>query len=466
MILSIPDFIGRCHPVLVHLPIGILVIACFFQWLVIKERLAPLKPAIPALLFWGMVSAVASCISGYLLAQSGDYGAQLVNQHQWMGIVTAIFSFILFIAHRLSVSDRIARWLSLVLLILITITGHLGGSLTHGADYLTAGLGQSTETGAGLKPIPNIQEAVVYADMVQPVLQAKCYSCHGPQKQKGKLRLDQPELILKGGEDGKAVVPGKPEESELIHRILLPLEDEDHMAPKEKPQLTQNEIALLQWWIKSGADFTKKTKDIPQDEKIKPVLAAFQNGQAEKKTAAITDVPEEPVKAADTAAIARLTRAGVMVMPVARNSNYLSVNFVTARAGADSLIRLLEPLQKQIVWLKLDQASITDASLAAIAFMKNLTRLQLSNTPITDEGIAQLASLPRLQSLNLVGTKITAGGLVSLQKIKALKNIYLYQTNITAAEWPQLVKAFPNARLDSGNYSIPFLATDTMRVTQ
>ncbi|MCW3120141.1 MAG: hypothetical protein JWM28_4223, partial [Chitinophagaceae bacterium] len=78
MLLSILDFTGRLHPLLVHLPIGILLLACFFQWLTANNKFAFLQPAIPVALFWGMISAVASCISGYILSDSGDYDADLV----------------------------------------------------------------------------------------------------------------------------------------------------------------------------------------------------------------------------------------------------------------------------------------------------------------------------------------------------------------------------------------------------
>ncbi len=460
MMLSIPDFIGRFHPVLVHLPIGILVLACFFQWLTSKHRFASLQPAIPVMFFWGMMGAIVSCISGYLLAQSGDYEGVLLNRHQWMGIATAIAAGLLVLLYRFHISERIARWVSLLILSLITITGHLGGTLTHGEGYLTSALNGASA--GGLQPIPNIQEAVVYTAIVQPVLQSKCYSCHGPSKQKGKLRLDQPEFILKGGEEGKAVVAGKPEESEMIRRILLPLEDKDHMAPKEKPQLTTAELSLLQWWVNTGADFSKKVKDLPQDEEIKPVLLALQSGAAmhtdEKKP---IDIPNEEVNPGDTALINQLHREGVVIIPVARNSNYLSVNFVTVIEDADRFIQQLEPLAKQIIWIKMDDVVLSDKSWEVIGKLQAVRRLQIRNTNITDQSIKNLVTLQQLSSLNITGTKVTAAGLQALTGLKKLKNIYLHQSGIGATDWQLLRQAFPAATLDTGGYVVPILATDT-----
>jgi mono/diheme cytochrome c family protein/uncharacterized membrane protein len=467
MLLSVSDFIGRFHPVFVHLPIGILLLACFFQWLMIKERFAVLQPAIPVTLFWGMISAIASCISGYLLSTTGDYDGQLVSQHQWLGISVAVVSLILYILHKRSVSGRTARIISLVLFLLITITGHLGGSLTHGSTYLTEGLnaGAADKKGAAIPPIPNIQEAAVYNDMVKPLLEARCYSCHGPNKKKGKLRLDTEEFILKGGEDGKTIIAGDAEASGLIERLLLPQSDDDHMPPKEKPQLTQQEITLLHWWVSNGAHFSKKVKDLQQTEKIKPVLLSLQKGGTPEAENILSDVPEANVKKADEAVIKKLQASGVIVIPVAQNSNYLSVNFVTVTGAVDSLLTLLPSLSKQIVWLKLNHATISDAEMSLIAKLTALTRLQLSNTNITDKGLIKLQTLQLIQSLNLTGTRVTAQGVLQLKGLKNLKYLYLYQTSIGTGDWAALKQSFPTTQLDSGRYTVPTLASDTTVVT-
>ncbi len=464
MFLSLPDLIGRFHPVLVHLPIGILLLACFFQLLTVREKFSFLQPAVPVMFFWGMLGAVFSCISGYMLSLSGDYEEQLVSRHQWLGIATAVVSLVLWLLYRFSITANTARIVSVLIIALVTVTGHLGGSLTHGSTYLTEGLQSGSEQGAAIKPIPNIQEAVVYTDVVQPLLEAKCYSCHGPNKQKGKLRLDQQELILKGGKSGHTIEPGKADESEMIKRMLLPIDNEDHMPPKEKSQLSTQEISLLHWWVNSGAHFNKKVKELPQTEKIKPVLLALQAGSSdnEQKT---TDVPVEPVAKADEAVISRLKKAGVIVIPVAQNSNYLSVNFVAVTGAVDSLLPLLPSLSKQLVWLKLDNASVNDAAMDVISKLTALTRLQLSNTSITDKGLLKLQSLQQLQLLNLTGTNISAKALLQLKGLQQLKKIYLYQTSVAAADWLLLHQSFPSAQLDSGNYVVPILASDTTLVT-
>jgi len=464
-LLSVTELLGRFHPLFVHLPIGILVLACLFLRQSLKPKYAYLSPAVNAMLFWGMLSAVASCATGLLLSQSGEYDAETVGWHQWMGIGVAVISMVFYFLRKKELFAK-RQWLVAVFLLLfVMITGHFGGSLTHGSDYLTASFttlsGDSMETMSN-KPIPNVQEAVVYTDIVQPIFKSKCYSCHGPNKQKGRLRMDQPELLMKGSKNGEVIVAGKAAESELIKRLLLPREDDDHMPPKEKPQLTDQQIALLHWWIGGGADFTKKTKELDQPEKLKPVLLALQNGVEEKKQA--PGIPLNPVEKADEAAIRKLKDKGVIVLPVAVNSNYLLANYVNNDSVSSRDIALLLPIKKQLAWLKLGNTSISDSSMNIIAQCSNLTRLQLDHTYVTDKGIKQLTPLAGLQSLNLVGTKVTAEGVMTLKGLKSMQAVYLYQTNVSRQDWSKLQKAFPGTQIDSGGYSIPYMETDTMVV--
>ena len=274
--------------------------------------------------------------------------------------------------------------------------------------------------------------------MIQPLLQARCYSCHGEKRQKNNLRLDDENWILKGGKHG-AVLNANPEESKLLKRILLPREDDDHMPPKQKAQFTEKEIALIHWWIDEGADFNKKVKDLKQPELIKPYLLALQSDHVEKK--AIPIIPTEPVEKADEKSLQPLIDKGVIIIPVAQNSNYLMANFVSAINITDADIKLLLPVKKQLTWLKLNDTGITDSALSVISQCTNLTLLQLNNTKITDKGLGLIKNLNKLQSISLVGTKVTAKGVMQLQSIKGLQSIYLYQTGVNKNDWPALTKS-------------------------
>lgn len=466
LLISIPGVLGHLHPVIVHLPIGILLLACLFELVSMRPRYEKLQPAVSPMLFMGATGSIMACLSGYFLSLSGEYDGTLVSSHQWAGIATAAVSLLYALARK-KVAMQLRLSVAVIVCGLITFTGHLGGSLTHGSDYLTSGWTDGAGNVAKRPPIPDIEEATVYKDLIQPVLAEKCYNCHGAGKQKGKLRLDQPDFILKGGEKGNTILWGKAAESEMISRTLLPVNDEDHMPPKEKPQLTPAEVELLKWWINTGYNFTQKVKELPRDEKMKHILLALQSGDNGSSTASAEDntIPHTPVAAADAAAIDKLKKAGVMVVPVARNSNYLSANFVTAAKGADSIIALLGPLKNQLVWLKLDNAAITDESLNQIGGFPALRKLQLSNTPITDKGLAKLQSLPELQSLNLVGTGVTAKGLVALKQTNNLRSLYLYRSQVKQQDYAEVKKLFPKVDVDSGNYTVPTFVTDTTIVT-
>lgn len=457
--MNFAELIGRLHPVLVHLPIGILLLAALFYFLSRKEKFAVLRPAIRIALFWGALSAVASCISGLLLSRSDDYDEQLVNTHKWFGIAVAVVSLLAYLFHRWEKSFE--KWLVPVLVLLIIITGHLGGSLTHGPDYLTAAFKTDTSATSEPKPVPNVQEAVVYSDIIQPIFQSRCYTCHSASKKKGGLRLDKPELILKGGKDGIVIKPGNADESDMIKRLLLPRNHEDHMPPKEKPQLREGQIALIQWWISTGASFDRKTKELEQPDKLKTVLLALQQPPQKK---APSEVPEEPVAPADEKAVQKLKTRGIVVLPVARNSNYLSVNFVAADSVSANDISLLLPLKKQVVWLRLSYKNIVDSLLTTVSQLSNLTRLQLDNTPVTDRGLAHLLRLKKLQHLNLVNTAVTGDGILQLKNLPDLQAVYLYKTKIGSSDWMSLRNTFPKVALDTGGYTVPFLETDTMTV--
>lgn len=408
----------------------------------------------------GSLSALASSISGYLLSLSAEYDADTVNWHMWMGISVTVVAFLLFLNPTVY-KRKFTYIISVLLAVLITITGHLGGTLTHGEGYLTGNTETATVPVTATKNITDVQEAKLYDDIVQPMLQTKCYSCHGPQKQKGKLRMDNPQILLKGGKNGAIVLAGKADESEMIKRILLPENDKKHMPPKQKPQLTEKETMLLHWWVQQGADFNKKVKEIQQPDKIKPVLLALQAGN---KTAVKDSVfiPAIPVEQADPKVIQSLKDRGVIVLPVAANSNYLTVSFVSLTNITTQDLNWLAALQKQLLSLKIGNTNINDSALTIIGKCSQLIFLQLNNTKITDIGMPLLSSLQNLRSLNIVGTAISSKGLQALQKLKSLQSVYTYQSKVTAADWPALKKMFPNTVLDSGGYSLQKLMTDTV----
>ncbi len=449
------EFIGRFHPLLVHLPIGILLLAILIEWLPARKPFKLVRRSIRFILWIGFLSAVLSGATGYLLSLSGDYETDAVMWHQYSGIALIFLSLTYAWARGQKQLKPIYKLLSIIMLGLITVTGHLGGTLTHGENYLMAGtLSKEEQESINV----DLQQAMFYNDLVKPIFEDNCYGCHGSVKQKGKLRLDEPFHILKGGKNGVVLVAGKIHESELVNRLLLPLNDEDHMPPKEKPQLSEKEIAILKIWIAAGADFKKSVTESGQ-------LSEVQNIVSSQKTVALSDIPEQEVLPADANVVAELHKLGVIVVPVALGSNYLSANLINTMA-LDSAINLLIKLETQIVWLKAGDQPITDSQLSKLAMLTSLTRLALEHSEITDQGITALTSLTSLQHLNLNYTKITINGLKSLVSLKNLHALYLFGTGIKSEEVTQLKQVFRNTVIEIGNYEVPTLATDTTEVTE
>ena len=133
----------------------------------------------------------------------------------------------------------------------------LGGALTM--SILASHSAEKKKPAVDVSKIPPASDktGVTYATDIKPILDKSCIKCHGAEKQKGKLRLDSLEAVLKGGEDGKVVEPGKSEESILVHNVAH-VGDEDLFMPppdnKDKiPPLTKEQIGLIRAWIDQGA---------------------------------------------------------------------------------------------------------------------------------------------------------------------------------------------------------------------
>ncbi|MES2330031.1 MAG: c-type cytochrome domain-containing protein [Bacteroidota bacterium] len=452
------EFFGRFHPVLVHLPIGFLLLALILQWLGRKEKYMAILPAIRVAFLLGMISAVVSCLSGWSLSSSGEYDEATLDLHRWFGISVAVFSLIGYI-YSSKPNSVVKNVLSLTTVVLIIITGHLGGTLTHGEGFLTKGIFNSKDSaGSARKVIANVQEAQVFGDIIQPILTDKCGGCHSAKKQKGGLRIDGKDWILKGGKDGKVFVQGNANASELYKRIILDPLEEKHMAPKGKPQLTEQEINLIQWWISSDAGFEKKVKEVTQPAQIIPALLAMQSAAVTQKKAAI---PDGSVDKVSQSVLDTLRNAGIVVLPVSVNSNYLLANFVSIPKLTDRTVSLLDQIKKQLVWLKLGYADLSENSWKIIGQCKNLTRLSIEHTNITDANLKYLTELKNLQYLNLVGTKVSVQGVQQLKDLPQLESLYVGQTSIKGNDIVSLQKLFPKAKIDSGNYRLEFIAADT-----
>lgn len=261
------DFLGRLHPLIVHFPISLLIIAALLELISLRNFQSKYRAGISLLVLIGSISAILSAAFGYQLAQEQGTSGSTLDLHQQLGIATAFLSsLLLFALSRVSKNNqkpRILVFRSVLFLaaIGVSITGHFGGSLTHGEDFLTETLPWNQEQSEIEKTPINLalyeselnpEREMKLIGEVRMVLAHNCYKCHSGAKIEGELRLDEKAYAFEGGENGPVIIPGNPSESELIRRINLRKGHKDVMPSKGQP-LSKQEKELLALWIEKGA---------------------------------------------------------------------------------------------------------------------------------------------------------------------------------------------------------------------
>ena len=434
-------FVGRFHPLVVHLPIGVLLVLAVTEavgWRRSKLRLTP--GARTVILVFAVVGASLAAGCGWLLGQQGSYDEVLVDRHRILGFVTLGLTVVLVVIQRwpkfygavLAVALGIMSW-----------TGHNGGALTHGPGYLAehapAILRPLLGGGEPGRPTPTtLAEADVFLDVVQPVLNARCVACHGESRSDGDLRLDSFEAIVAGGEHGDALVPGEPSDSLLLRRLYLPLDHKEHMPPTGRPQPTDTDIVVLEWWISDEAPAEGGFMARSPDPEVVEIVAT-QLG-----------LPLPPIP--DRAEMLVLAKSfevqlGITIRPLTTEDPWLGANArLAGDAFDDDALARLMPLAPALHRLDLGGTSVTDAGLALVGEMAGLQRLRLDATAITDTGLAQLSPLKRLVSLNLHSTSVTDAALEALTGLPRLRQIYVWQTGITPTAVMALAEELENRR--------------------
>ena len=241
-------YLGNYHILLLHLPIGGFIFT-FLLYLLqnfLKENYS--APVNFGLIF-SFGSAIITSILGYILHLEGGYNEALVDRHMWLAIISTILIGITLYLHKNNFSKKIVLSSFLASQILISVTSHFGGSMTHGVDYLKI---PEFENKTALVSYDSIH---VFNQVITPIFDSKCVKCHNINKSKGDLMLTSVDQIMKGGEYGKIVEVSNSDKSRLYTYLNLPLDDEHHMPPDGNAQPTENEIELIKLWIDNGADF-------------------------------------------------------------------------------------------------------------------------------------------------------------------------------------------------------------------
>lgn len=450
-----PDFVlflGRLHPLFLHLPIGLIVLLATLEGISRLTRYRQANSNAGFVLLLAVPASICTAVCGWLLSLGGGYQDSLLQWHKWTGIGTAGLCLVTAVFYGLNLKKayRVSLFTSLGLLM---VASHYGGSLTHGSDYLARyAPGPLRGWLGGGAPIAKIQtapgtgtESTAHTALVKPILDEYCVSCHGPAKAKGGLKLDSFEGLMKGSKNGPVVTAGKPGESDLVKRLLLVPESEDHMPPAGKPQPGADDLALLNWWIENGASEDKKVGELKLNPKVAGILAKRMRAPAVEESALPKGLEPIPREQAVTLATNLASELGVPITALSEQEPWFQCNAsVTGGTFDDKSLAKLSSIAANLRWLDLGGTAVTDGGLTNLAGMRNLTRLHLERTGIGDDGLAAIKSLQQLEYLNLYGTKVSGAGLDNLRELPKLRQLYLWQTQVT----PEAAKSFADARTD------------------
>jgi uncharacterized membrane protein len=271
-------FLGRFHVLVLHLPLGILMLAIGLEILARRaprtgERRLSLEPAMPLIWGAGALSALATVALGYMHASEPGFTGPAVNYHRWAGTALA-FTATLVWAWRGDAPESFAKlWpvSLLTVLVLLFVTGHLGGALTHGPDYLTQFAPGAGRANARPK-VTDVARADIYLDVIGPLFARKCVSCHNEDKRRGGLSLLSYASVRKGGEAGEVIKPGDPKASELYRRVTLAPTEKDYMPENHENPPTPQELEALRWWIEIGAPGSGKVADLKPPAAVRASL--------------------------------------------------------------------------------------------------------------------------------------------------------------------------------------------------
>ena len=444
-------FLGRLHPLVLHFPIVLIILSLLFE---IARRYHLLKVPDRLLLIVLITAAFSTLFSvgaGFFLFASGDYSGRLMEQHYWAGIVTgvAIFTTVSLFLLYWSSGRFYFGYLAMLIIsnITVAVTSHLGGSITHGQDYLTEHLALIMNA-SDAHPPKSEAEMLVYEDMIAPIFEAKCLSCHNAQKAKGNFLMTSYENLIKAGDSNSpSLTPTSPEKSELYNRVALPEDHDDHMPPQGKTPLTQAEISLLKYWIESGAQPELHLQDAKKVDSVKMLIESLLPELSRYRRKA--QVASLKMKALEQELDALASALSISIKKDSTSDeNYFTIAMRFPPAPlTNEQFKLLHPYAEVFSKASLVSSGIDDDGLYFIGQMVNLEKLFLQKTKLDGSGIIYLQNLPKLKILNLSFTNVDDKSASDLLKIPNLEELYLYQTNTSKQVVDALQKNKPGLKI-------------------
>ena len=428
---DLPLFFGAFHPIVVHLPLGVLAVALALHALALFPRWGSLRPALPWMYGAAAAGAVLAAASGWLLA--GPAGGAPWDDHRWFG-VGAVGATALAAALTAAPSVRYGFGLlaGAAAAGLTGWTGHLGGALVHGEDHLTeyapAALAEALGGDHEASPTLRAEELVAappdsvgaYADLIAPVLARKCVACHRAGLAHGGLRLDSYAALAKGGREGGGVSLA----SELWRRVALP-PDHPRFMPTRGVPLSYDELVVLESFLAAPLDSSSTVAEWAEhlDEEVYGAIAR--------------------VRGLDLRPLPYVERARPTPVPVPADLAYWEVRplsqqhttLVAVLAGAtderDAALAELAPLAANVTALDLGGVAQAGAWLAELPPLPHLTELDLSRSDADGIALERLPTFPHLEELILTGTEVDDEALERLADLPALRRVYLFDTPAT-----------------------------------
>lgn len=274
----IGQFLGRLHPMVVHFPLSLLFVAAVLEIFSLRNYDSKWRSAIGIMISIGCVTAIVSTGFGYLLKIYDQLEGSSVDLHQNLGILTSVMSIVCLWQYgrvrKQKHRDKILVFRSLLFstAIALTLAGHYGAMLTHGKNYLSEVLPWNSSS---VPQLENLDLSIYQLDSgrlsdnlklelltdVRTIFAHSCYRCHSSDKIEGGLRLDKKEFVFEGGDGGMIVIPGDPDNSDLVRRISLPAHHDDVM-PSKGELLTPDEIALISLWVEHDAYWPDNADDL------------------------------------------------------------------------------------------------------------------------------------------------------------------------------------------------------------
>ncbi len=417
-------WIGHWHPLILHFPIVLIFVTIIQYWRNDNN------------VYWYLgvttLFALFSSLSGFVLSTENAIKGNQILVHQWAGIGVSALLVIWWHYYKPLVNkSSFLKGVQLVLIALIVFTGHVGGSITHGENFLSFKPGKVEEQVV-------VESPTIYLSLVQPIFDDKCTQCHNANKSKGKLILSDYLSLAAGGEFGPGLDFSDLGKSSLKYHIELPLEDEFHMPPSDEEQLSEDELMIINSWLEAGASDTLTMSGLKEESRLFTYIQHIKKDD-KKRYSHLPGVTDEK--------LLKLSSNYIAINRMYHGTGAVSVRVYPNATYNPSQLKPLSDISKNIVSLDLSSITIGDQEIALIKSCKNLEKLNLSNTVLEDKELKDIGILENLRTLNLLNTEITDASITTLTGFPKLSEVFIYGSRITSDGVVKLSKSHERIRI-------------------